>query len=572
MLLRFTLLLAIATQLGAWAPPLARVRAGRFHAQLHGVAEHVAPQVAARTSATALIERMELALDPLLKGAPVAAETVALQAAGRVAEATEAREALLATIKNRAGLQAQNWFTETVNTSTRNTADVLNQKRVSGGALLAVQEWPSTRQEPWRHFNLARFFGKKPDSTAPTPDPAFDSAASIVREDLEEWLLEGALQVVFVDGIFSPHLSSTTAGLFAGPDDGCFVGSILRLSDEAEKGNTRSADLLSTVLQELDFLPEISVPADPRTCQGSAAFAALNQACLGDCAIVSVPRGTLETHVQVLFVSTGGTAHPRTLVMAGSGAEVNMTQSYCSLGAKSGFTNGLTRVLLGEGSVVGHIYLQEEGESKMHYDALSVALETSSTYDFTGFSLGANCSRINFDTMINASKAHASVDGVMLASDRQCLDMHCSITHAAPDSVSRQQQRNVIADRAEAIWKGRIKVDGIAQLTDSQQLCKSVLLTDHGKVTIMPTLEVIADQVTCTHGATVGFDSANEMFYLNSRGFGDDEARAMLIKATMYGLVMKLPDAKTKQRVSSKISRIAASSLIAEGGGKYISI
>ena len=119
--------------------------------------------------------------------------------------------------------------------------------------------------------------------------------------------------------------------------------------------------------------------------------------------------------------------------------------------------------------------------------------------------------------MESGAEALAAIDCVLLASGCQGMDIHSSITHAAPDSVSEQQQRNMVADRADVTFKGRIKVDQAAQQTESNQLCRSILLSDTARVTMMPSMEIVADQVKCAHGATVSDLSVEQMFYLQSR-------------------------------------------------------
>ena len=117
-----------------------------------------------------------------------------------------------------------------------------------------------------------------------------------------------------------------------------------------------------------------------------------------------------------------------------------------------------------------------------------------------------------------------------MAGETQISDLHSSITHAAPSTVSRQQHRNIVSGRGECVFKGRIKVEQIAQETDSEQLCRTLLLTDRAKVVMMPSLEIIADQVKCTHGATVSDLAGEEIFYLQSRGISVMDARKILIR------------------------------------------
>jgi hypothetical protein len=320
----------------------------------------------------------------------------------------------------------------------------------------------------------------------------------------------------------------------------------------------------------MDYLPEISLPSDPRTRQGSAALAALNQACFQDAAVVmlpddeaydareeakalarkeaaennygadpgsdeysdeeeegggegknrrfraaaTMPEGAL--HVQLLFASSGKpkAAYPRALVKCGRGNALKLTQTYCTLpapGAASAadpsstssssttsFTDGLTRVVCGEGSRVAHEYVQDTAaatKGPAFYDAVSVACAKSTDHSIVAFGLGGASSRVNYECVIGGENARTSLECVLLSDSRQSMDLHSSITHAAPNSQSFQEHRNLVADRSECIFKGRIRVDQVAQGTNSNQLCKSLLLSDNARVTIMPSMEIIADQV-----------------------------------------------------------------------------
>jgi len=328
----------------------------------------------------------------------------------------------------------------------------------------------------------------------------------------------------------------------------------------------------------MDYLPEISLPSDPRTRQGSAALAALNQACFKDAAVVmlpddesydakeaakalarkeaaendygaapgsgefgdneveegggegknrrfraaaTMPEGAL--HVQLLFASSGKpkAAYPRALVKCGRGNALKLTQTYCTLpgsdaaaGASSiskssstsgstSFTDGFTRVVCGEGSRVAHEYVQDTAaaaKGPAFYDAVSVACAKSADHSIVAFGLGGASSRVNYECVIGGENARTSLACVLLSDGRQSMDLHSSITHAAPNSQSFQEHRNLVADRSECIFKGRIRVDQVAQGTNSNQLCKSLLLSDNARVTVMPSMEIVADQVGCFQG------------------------------------------------------------------------
>jgi Fe-S cluster assembly protein SufD len=226
-------------------------------------------------------------------------------------------------------------------------------------------------------------------------------------------------------------------------------------------------------------------------------------------AAAAMPAGAL--HVQLVFASSGSgkATYPRAVVLCGRGNALKLTQSYCALPAAGaaaadasavvgGFTNGLTRLVCGVGSRVQHEYVQEASSSLKagpFYDAVSVRVAKGADHAVVAFGLGGAFSRVNYDCAVAGENARTSLACVLLSDGRQSMDLHSSIVHAAPNSQSFQQHRNLVADRSECVFKGRIRVDQVAQGTNSNQLCKSLLLSDNARVTVMPSMEIVADQV-----------------------------------------------------------------------------
>jgi len=450
-------------------------------------------------------------------------------------------------------------------------ATILSDKRKDGHAKLDAVVVPSRRQEAWRFSNLNILFG---DSNLGVASPK--SSASVTRADFEDHLVDACAgaQLVFVDGLFSETLSDMSKLDRTKSSDG-FAGTLTGLAAMDDP----PPFLLERALTELDFLPEISYAIDPRTCSGSASLSALNQACVGEVALVSVGEGESLPHVQVVFVTSGLEAsinYPRCLVLCGAGmdGELEVTQSYVTVNAaeaaprdgRGSFTNGLTRVVMEEGTKMKHTYLQEAAANGLHYDCVYVDIKgDKAKHHLQTMSLGAYHSRINYDAVINGEDALAKIDCVFLASEKQSMDMHSAITHKALNSLSEQQHRNIVCDRAEAVFKGRIRVEQLAQGTNSDQLCRSLLLTDGAKVTMMPSMEIIADQVKCAHGATVADLSDEQMFYLQSRGFTANAARAILLRATVFEFAAKLPCPKAQARVALKIDDVVSRMRVSDG-------
>jgi Fe-S cluster assembly scaffold protein SufB len=196
-----------------------------------------------------------------------------------------------------------------------------------------------------------------------------------------------------------------------------------------------------------------------------------------------------------------------------------------------------TRIILNQGSNLIHTYTQESAASSRHIEVLSVDVLAEAAYNIAVVQMGGRISRANVHVDLKEVGANCSVNGVTLAQSRQSLDMHSSITHDSPACLSRQAQRNVIGDRGEAIFKGRIRIPQHAQLTDSDQLCRSIMLGDRARIIAMPTLEITADNIVCSHGASVADLDENSMFYLAARGIDRREARKLLLAAFMLELL-----------------------------------
>ena len=226
-------------------------------------------------------------------------------------------------------------------------------------------------------------------------------------------------------------------------------------------------------------------------------------------------------------------------------------------GTASTFVNANTRIVIARNAKLTHMYAQESDAANRHVEVLSVRVQGESSYDVALLQMGGRISRANVHVDLMETGANCSVNGVTLAQAKQSLDLHSSITHDAPQALSRQQQRNVIGDRGEAIFKGRIRIPKHAQLTDSDQLCRTIMLGDRARIIAMPTLEITADNVVCSHGASVADLDENSMFYLASRGIDRQEARKLLLGGFMLELLTGFPmDKASIKRIQRKVENM----------------
>jgi len=494
------------------------------------------------------------------------------------------------------------FFTANSDSHSRPVASLEAVRALGHGALQAVKV-PRGKDEAWRYTNLKTLFAR-PYAPVTSTDAgvALDSAVvAAVQVYVDEGCVGGCL--VFVDGFYQPALSRTA------PLPATVVVAALSQLDAA-------AAVAAGVEELLAYVPDTAEL--PRDSYASDVLTALNSANVCDAAVVHVPAGVrVEGPVQVLFCNTVGSqpraSYPRLLVRLGAGAELQLKQTYATVAADGSaapnapatpekqdsaaaaavaggelgilaaavsaenpdkideggaapaadddasaaaptFVDANTRVVLARGARMTHLYAQEGSLATRHVEVLSAAVPSEGSYDLAVLQVGGRISRVNAHVDLVEPRANCSVHGVTLAGPRQSADLHSSITHDAPEAVSRQQQRNVIADRGEAIFKGRIRIPEHAQLTDSDQLCRTIMLGDRARVIAMPTLEITADNVVCSHGASVADLDENSMFYLAARGIDRQEARKLLLSGFMLELLTGFPmDKASVTRLTRKV-------------------
>jgi Fe-S cluster assembly protein SufD len=261
-------------------------------------------------------------------------------------------------------------------------------------------------------------------------------------------------------------------------------------------------------------------------------FVALNTASLEDAAFVRIPAGkVLEKPLYLLFIAVGERtmSNPRALILAGAGAQAHIIEAYAGQGEY--FTNAVTELALGEGAVVDHYKLQRESAGASHIATLQVHQERASVFTSHSVSLGGALVRNDINSAMAGEGCECTLNGLYLASGEQHVDNHTVLDHAKPHCASREYYRGILSGHATGVFNGKIIVRKDAQKTDAIQSNKNLLLSPDASINTKPQLEIYADDVRCTHGATVGQLDAEALFYLMSRGIGRDEARRTLTVA-----------------------------------------
>ncbi len=382
----------------------------------------------------------------------------------------------------------------------------LSPLRRAGIARFAELGLPTLQDEDWRFTNLA------PLAKLPL-QPAAEAPEAAARAALENDIfghLPGA-RLVFVNGQYSASLSSVR-GLPAG----------VRVS------NLRAALVADSELIKKQFARQ-ALTADN-------AFAALNQAFFTDGGFVHVPAGvSVAEPIQLVFIATAGqngeTIQPRNLILAGAGSRATVIESYLSADNTAYFTNAVTEIAAGDNAALEHVKFQDEAAAAFHLATIAGELGRASNVSVHSFALGAKLSRNNIRTKLAGEGLECILNGLYLTRDEQLADHHMIVEHAQPHCASHEYFNGILDDKSRGVFHGRILVREIAQKTDAKQTNKNLLLSDDATADTKPQLEIYADDVKCTHGATIGQLNEESIFYLRARGIGADNARRMLIHA-----------------------------------------
>jgi Fe-S cluster assembly protein SufD len=363
-------------------------------------------------------------------------------------------------------------------------------------------DFPTTELEDWRFTDVT-----------PIAETAFRRAGPPPRVELQSGITDGPLracQLAFVNGAFAPQVSSVL-GLPEGVR-ACALADLLQVDPAAAE-------------------PHLGKVAPA----GQNAFLALNGALFRDGAFIHVPRGCVVPEpIHLLFVSAGegepSVVFPRVLVVLEEGAEATIVESYVSQGAGVYFTNAATEIVLGPGAVAGHYKLQRESVQAFHVATIAARQAKRSTFASHSIALGGAIARNDIASTL-CEGADCTLNGLYEATGRQLVDHHTTIDHAEPHGTSRQLYKGVMSGHAHGVFNGKVVVRPHAQKTDATQSNKNLLLSADATIDTKPELLIFANDVKCKHGATIGQLDADVLYYLRSRGIGEDAARRLLVHA-----------------------------------------
>jgi Fe-S cluster assembly protein SufD len=301
-----------------------------------------------------------------------------------------------------------------------------------------------------------------------------------------------------------------------------------RRLDQRTVGATAVKDLPEEALRHLAQYADQTNP-----------FAALNTAFFHEVAFFHVPRNAvLEQPIEITYEADGdGAAHPRALIVVDANAQCTIVETYKGRGAY--FTNAVTEIVAGEGAIVDHYKVTREAPEAHHVATLQAVLGRSTNFKSHSISLGGALVRNDAGAVLSEG-TEATLNGLYIVNGTQHVDNHTTIDHAQPHGTSHELYKGILDGKASAVFNGRILVRKDAQKTDSKQTNKNLVLSDEAVINTKPELQIFADDVRCTHGATIGQLDAESLFYLQSRGIGREDARNLLTYAFAQDIVNRI--------------------------------
>jgi Fe-S cluster assembly protein SufD len=414
-------------------------------------------------------------------------------------------------------------FEKTLNGASKTSLHALRREAMeifeSGG-------FPTTKNEEWRFTNIAHITQTEFRLSGAHAD------TGNLKSVVDQHSFNTRYRLVFVNGHFAPDLSSTDAF-----PHGVVAGSIAR-------SVSSNHPVVATHLAKL-----VDVNETP--------FVTLNTAFLQDGAAVIIPDNIeLSDPIHLLFIASDADhalISPRNLIVVGKRSRVTIVESHVSAMELTHLTNAVTEIAVGDDSVVEHDKLQDESHLAYHVAMTKATLGVKSQFTSNTVALGGAIVRNNVSVLLGGEHSECTLNGLSLATGEQLIDNHTTIDHAKPNCESHELYKAILDGKARGVFNGKVFVRPDAQKTDAKQTNKTLLLSDEATVDTKPQLEIFADDVKCTHGATVGQLDAEQVFYLRSRGIDERAAKDILTFAFAGDVVARVHVDALRERMEALI-------------------
>ena len=389
--------------------------------------------------------------------------------------------------------------------------------------------FPTVRDEDWRYTNIRQL---QKQSFIPVDTPV-DSPS---REKFSRCLLPGldSHRIVFIDGHYSPTLTG-----------------------EAALPKGVNAQSLATAIQSGSV--EVKKLLGSCTPQQTNGFNALNSAFVEDGIYLCVDDDCVVEHpIEIVFFNTERgeqLVQPRNLLMFGERSQVKVIERYVSLADAPYFTNSITEIVVQRSAITEHTKLQEESNKAFHIGSIFVRLNADAQLVSNNVALGSLIARTDLSVMLTAEGGECNLNGVYLANGRQHIDNFTQVDHQKPSCKSDEFYKGVLDDRARAVFRGRVIVHQDAQYTDAEQQNRNLLLSDDAEIDTKPQLEIYADDVKCSHGATVGQLDEDALYYLRTRAIDEPTARSLLTYAFAGDVISRFSLKPIRRHVENVLSK-----------------
>jgi len=391
--------------------------------------------------------------------------------------------------------------------------------------------FPTKKEEAWKYTSLNAVL-KNDFSVFPKQDSAIN------YPDVKNYFLHevDTFKLVFIDGVFSSFLSSTTHD----GQDICLMSSALT--------KPKYKEIIDT------YFNKIANTDDSLT--------SLNTAFANEGAYINIPKSKIaDKPIEIMYFTTGNEAalmvQPRNLIIVGENAQVQIIEKHQSLNGNPVLTNSVTEIFVQERAIVDYYKIQNDVQTANLVDNTYIAQKGKSNASVHTFSFGGNITRNNLNFYHQGEHIESTLKGITLIGDKQLVDHYTLVRHATPNCESHQNYKGIFDGNATGVFNGKIYVEKEAQKTDAFQQNNNILISEKATINAKPQLEIFADDVKCSHGCTVGQLDESAMFYMQSRGIPKKEAKALLMYAFSNEVIesIKIPELK------ARITKLIASKL-----------
>ena len=382
--------------------------------------------------------------------------------------------------------------------------------------------YPTTADEAWKSVNPSAITARDFQPGA-LVSPSDADMAPFIYSDMR------AIRIVFVNGHYAPSPGTELP-------EGIAIATLAEAHDHA------------LVKARLGTLAK----------SASLPFTALNTAFMRDGAFIHIaPNVAVETPIHLLFLTTASDAttlsHPRALIIAEENSQLSLVETHAGIDAGVYFANAVTEIIACDNAVVDHIRLGLQGEDALHVANYQAELGRNSRLTLHDFTLGGAFVRHDISAYLRGEGGEATVNGCYVLHGSQHVDNYTLLEHAEPHCPSHELYKGILGGSARAIFRGKIHVHQKAQHTDAYQQNENILLSDNARVNAKPQLEIYADEVKCSHGATIGQLDENALFYLQARGIPKAEARRILLRAFADDVVGRVALEPVRDHLSAAI-------------------